>query len=154
MRMMKNKKGQMRVVETILASFVLVGALTFINIFAVAPKSSTYEVGDLEKLGYNALHNLDEQRVLSRFVYNPTEWPGNFTSALRVCLPPDVYFDLTIYYLNGTALNRNIPIRYGDLKVFANSNSTASVTYTVIGYTTGTESKYDPRVLMLSLVRG
>jgi len=154
MRIRKNNRGQMRVVETILASFVLVGALAFLNIFAVNPRSATYEVGDLEKLGYNVLHNLDEQRLLGRLVYNSAEWSANFTNAIRVCLPSIVYFDLTIRCLNGSVLNGNVPIRYGDARVFSNSNATASVTYTLIGYSTNAQANYNPRVLVLLLVRG
>lgn len=159
MKMRSNTKGQMRVIETILASFILVAAINFINIFAVTPRSSTYEAGDLEKMGYNALHDLDEQRLLSRFVYSPAEWPTNFTVALRVSLPSDVYFDLAIYDLDDNLLNDNIPIRYGDPNVFAKSSSVASVTYFIAGHssfdpTTGSQVIYDPRTLILLLVRG
>ena len=154
MRMLEDKRGQMRVVEVILASFVLAAAVTFINVFVVTPRSSTYEVGDLEKLGYNILHNLDEQRLLSRFVYNQTEWTANLTNALRVSLPPSIYYDLTIRDLNGNVLNQNVPIRYGDSSVFSKSNSTASVTYAIVGYTSRVEAQYDPRILVLLMVRG
>ncbi len=150
MKIFGNTNGQMRVVESILASFIIVFAITFVNTFAVTPRSSTYEVGDLEKLGQNALHNLDEQRLLSRFVYNQSEWSTNFIAALRLSLPPDIYFDLKIYYLNGSLINSNVPIRYGDPEVFNNSGSVASVTYSVVGY----QVKYESRTLILLLVRG
>lgn len=152
MKSFKNTKGQMRVVESILASFIIVFAMTFINTFAVTPQSSTYEVVDLEKLGHNVLHDLDEQRLLSYFVYNQSEWSTNFTIALRVYLPSDVYFDLKIYDLNDSAhaLNSNVPIRYGDPEVFNNTASVASVTYNIAGY----QAKYEPRNLVLLLVRG
>lgn len=159
MKISRNKNGQMRVVESILASFIIVFAITFVNTFAVTPRSSTYEVGDLEKLGHNALHDLDEQRLLSCFVYNPSEWSTNFTVALRISLPSDVYFDLKINDLNGSLLNSNVSIRYGDPKVFNNSGSVASVTYSIVGYSrfdpaTGSQVKYEPRTLILLLVRG
>ncbi len=149
----------MRVVESILASFIIIFAITFASTFAVTPQSSTYEVGDLEKLGYNALHDLDEEELLSRFVYSESEWSTNFTVALRISLPSDVYFDLRICDLNGTLLNSNIPIRYGDPKVFNNSGSVASVTYCIAGYSrfdsaAGSQVKYEPRTLVLLLVRG
>lgn len=150
MKIFGNTNGQMRVVESILASFIIIFAITFVNTFAVTPRSSTYEVGDLEKLGQNALHNLDEQRLLSRFVYNQSEWSTNFTAALRISLPSDVYFDLKICDLNGSLLNSNVSIRYGDPEVFNNSGSVASVTYGIVGYS----MKYEPRTLILLLVRG
>lgn len=160
MKIFESKTGQMHVVESILASFIVIFAITFVNIFAVTPQSSTYEVGDLEKLGQNVLHDLDEQRLLSRFVYNQSEWSTNFTVALRISFPSGVYFDLKIYDLNGSLLNSNIPIRYGDPEAFANSSSVASVTYSVVGYSrfdaaTGSQLlEYEPRTLVLLLVRG
>ena len=159
MKIFKSTNGQMRVVESILASFIIVFAITFVNTFAVTPRSSTYEVGDLEKLGHNALHDLDEQRLLSRFVYDQSEWSTNFTVALRISLPSAVYFDLKIKRLNGSLLNSNVPIRYGDPEVFDNSASVASVTYSIVGYSrfdpaTGSQLKYEPRTLILLLVRG
>ncbi len=144
----RNTKGQMRVIETILASFIIFSALTFVNIFTVLPSSPKYETSDLEKMGHNVLHDLDEQRLLSRFVYNETEW-GELTLALMIFLPPDVYFNLTIYDLQG-ARNKDFPIRYGSPEVFTASNSTASVSYIIPGQ----QAEYDPRILVLQLVRG
>ncbi len=158
MKIFKNTNGQMRVVESILASFIIIFAITFANTFAVTPRSSTYEVGDLEKLGHNALHDLDEQRLLSRFVYNQSEWSTNFMGALRISFPSEVYFDLKIYDLNDSLLNSNVPIRYGDPAVFTNSGSVASVTYCIAGYSkfdpvTSSQVEYAPRTLILLLVR-
>ncbi|MCW4031214.1 MAG: hypothetical protein NWE80_02500, partial [Candidatus Bathyarchaeota archaeon] len=70
MRSLRNKKGQMRVIETILASFIILAAISFVNFFAVAPSSLGYEMTDLEKMGYSALHDLDQQGLLSPLVYN------------------------------------------------------------------------------------
>ena len=139
----------MRVIETILASFIIFSALTFVNIFAVLPSSPKYETSDLEKMGHNVLHDLNEQGILSRFVYNETEW-GQLTLALTIFLPLDVYFDLTIYDAQGTLKNQDFPIRYGSPEVFTASNSTASVSYIIPGQ----QAKYDPRILVLQLVRG
>jgi len=150
MRTIMNTKGQMRVIETILASFIIFSALTFVNIFAVLPSSPKYETSDLEKMGHNVLHDLDEQGLLSRFVYNETEW-GELTLALTIFLPTDVYFDLTIYDVQDTTpINHDVPIRYGSLEVFTASNSTASVSYIIPGQ----QAEYNPRILVLQLVRG
>ena len=137
----------MRVIEALLASFVILFAITFTNIFAITPSSSTYETGELEKVGYNVLHDLDEQNLLPRFVYNQ-EW-ANLTAALMVSLPTDVYYNLTVYHLNGSIINP-VPIRYGSSQVFSESTHVASVTYIVPGY----EANYDPKILVLQLVRG
>lgn len=143
----RNTKGQMHVIETILASLVIVFALTFVNIFAVTPYSTRYETSDLEKLGHNILHDLDEKRLLTRFVYEQ-EWE-NLTAALTVSLPSDVYFNLTVFDLKGNVIN-NMKISYGSPEVFSTSNMTASVQYIVPGY----QTNYDPRILRLELVRG
>lgn len=136
----------MRLVEVIIASMIVMLAITFLNVSAVTPSSPTYETGDLERMGYNVLHNLDEKRLLSRFVYNE-EW-GTLTTALMVSLPPDVHFDLVVNYLNGTKVNDD-PIRYGDLQVFETSSQIVSATYIIPGY----QEDYDPRSLVLQLVR-
>ncbi len=151
MRTIRNTKGQMRVIETILASFIIFSALTFVNIFAVLPSSPKYETSDLEKMGHNVLHDLDEQGLLSRFVYNETEW-GELALALMIFFPPDVYFDLTIYdaHAQPTIINQHFPIRYGVPEVFVASNSTASISYIIPGQ----EAEYNPRILVLQLVRG
>jgi hypothetical protein len=156
MRTIRNTRGQMRVIETILASFILFSALTFVNIFAVLPSSPKYETSDLEKTGHNVLHDLDEKGLLSRFVYNKTEW-AELTLALMIHLPPDVYFDLTIYDVQGTIKNPGFPIRYGSSEVFTASNSTASVSYIIPGQSyiiPEQRAVYNPRVLVLQLVRG
>jgi hypothetical protein len=146
-RLRKNAGGQMHVIETILASFVIVFALSFVNFFAATPYSTRYETSDLEKVGHNVLHDLDERRLLSRYVYNE-EW-GNLTSALTISLSADVYFNLTVYDLEDNIVN-NHPIRYGEPAAFLTSNATASVQYIIPGY----QTNYDPRILRLELVRG
>jgi len=146
MRKTKKTKGQMRLVEALLASFIILFAITFLNVFAVTPLSPTYETSDLEKMGNNVLHDLDEKSLLSRFVYNE-DW-GTLTLAFMVSLPPEIYFDLTVYYLNWTVVNDEA-IHYGDIEVFETSSYIASVTYIVPGY----QTDYDPRILVLQLVR-
>jgi hypothetical protein len=146
MKKTKKTKGQMRLVEALLASFILMFAITFLNVIAVTPTSPTYEPSNLEKMGNNVLHDLDEKNLLARFV-DTEDW-GTLTLALMVSLPPEIYFDLTVYYLNWTVAN-NETIRYGTSDVFENSSYIASVTYIVPGY----QTDYDPRILVLQLVR-
>jgi len=147
----RNSKGQMRVIETILASFIIVFALSFVNIFAITPTSPKYEVTDLEKMGYSVLHDLDKQGLLARFVYTE-EW-DNIKAALSVTLPVNVYFNMTICCLNGTKINHE-PIFYGNPETFITSKNIASVTYGLIGYPKRNEAIYDPRILILQLARG
>ena len=148
MKMTNGNKGQMRVVETILASFVIVAALAFANAFAITPPSPRYETSDLERLGYNVLHNLDEQGLLTRFVYD-RDW-SSLEAALRVSLPVDICFNLTVYTVDGDVENQGAPIVYGESDIFASSSLAASVTYVLS--CSGVD--YDPRILVLQLVRG
>ena len=142
----KGKSGQMRIVEALLASFLILFAIAFVNLFALTPTSQTYEAGELEKIGFNVLHDLDEQRLLGRYIQFK-EW-ANFTAALTVSLPTDVYFNLTVYDSNGNVVNTAL-ISYGTAQVFS-SSFVASVTYIVPGY----QSSYSPKILVLQLVRG
>lgn len=139
----------MRVIETLLASFIFISALTFVNLFAVFPTSPKYEVSDLEKMGHNVLQDLDEKRVLSDFVYNESKWEELRLSIL-IFLTPDIYFDLMIYDANGSVINDGRPIFFGVEDAFSSSSSVASVTYVISGH----DTVYDPRVLVLQLVRG
>lgn len=150
------KKGQMRVVETILASFVIIFALSFVTIFAMTPTSSRYETTDLERMGYNVLHDLDKQGILARFVYYE-EW-DNLKAALRVTLPTDVYFNMTVLDLDRSKVN-NVQIFYGDPETFVISEAVASVNYGLTGYpvkinATQYQADYNVRILDLQLVRG
>lgn len=143
----KNTKGQMRLVEAALASFIIMFAVTVLIVFAATPFSPKYETSDIEKMGNNVLHDMDEKRLLCQFIY--TEQWETLKIALMVSLPPEIYFDLTVYDLDFNRVN-DTPIRYGDLEVFETSSYVASVTYVVPGY----QAEYNPRVLVLQMVRG
>jgi len=142
-----SSKGQMRVIEAVMAAIIVITAVAFLYAFAATPSSQTYETGELEKIGHNVLHDIDEQRLLTRYVYN-SEW-ANITAALIVSVPNDVYFNLTIYDVNGNSIGHPL-IQYGSSQVFADSKAVASVTYIVSGY----QTNYNPRILVLKLVRG
>ncbi len=146
----KNKrslKGQMRVIESVMASLIVVSALAFLYLFAATPSSQPQETSELEKIGHNVLHNIDEQRLLTRFVYG-SEWE-NLTLALVVSMPTNVYFNLSVYDVNGNPINDQL-MQYGNQQIFDSSSAVASVTYIVPGY----QTNYSPRVLVLKLVRG
>jgi hypothetical protein len=152
----KKTKGQMRIIETILAAMLIVSALSFVTFFAVNPRSSAYEVKDLEKMGYSILHDLDQQELLAPLVYNE-EW-SDLRNVLKITLPIDVYFTAAIYDLSGTKLN-NEPIIYGDMQTFSDAKNIASVSYSLIGIpelqnTGNYVANYEPRILVLQLARG
>ena len=166
MRRNRGTKGMMRIVEVIMALFIMVFALSFANLLSITPASPKYEATELEKLGYNVLHDLDKQGLLSRFVYGINgvpEW-SNLTAALRVNFPLNVYFNLTVSQLDkvfdGDMTNFTYPqvnpspIVYGENDTFLLSNEVASITYTLVGYPTQSQYVYSPRILTLELSRG
>lgn len=146
MRNLKNKRGQMRVIETVIASFIIVAALSFFSIFAVSPPSPGYEMTDLEKTGYSALHDLDQQGLLTPLVYQ-SRW-NDTRAILKMTMANDVYFNLTVKKLDGSPVNADY-IRFGDSNTFSDAKNVASITYCLVG----TQS-YDPRILVLELTRG
>jgi hypothetical protein len=156
LRIRKSTKGQMRVIETLLASFIIVAAISFVGIFSVSPKSPGYEMTDLEKMGYNALHDLDQRRLLAPLVYGgqATDW-SDLRTLLKITVPVDVYFNLTIHNLDGSDVAQIVS---GDSATFTNAKNIASVTYTLMGISyksdDGYVTNFDPRVLVLQLTRG
>jgi len=144
----RSVKGQMRVVESIMAILIVISAVTFLYYFASAPSSQARDASELEKIGHNILHDIDEQGLLARYVYR-SEW-GNMTSALAVSLPINVYFSLSVYDMNNNPVNYPFLMQYGDEQVFSSSAAVASVTYIVPGY----QTNYNPRILVLKLVNG
>ena len=159
MRIITKKNGQMRVIEAILASFIIIFALSFVNFFNVNPSSERYETTELNKLGYNVLHDLDTQGLLANFIY-AEDWE-NLRNAISVTLPVDVYFKLSVLYLNQSTRNP-VPMYYGEPDVFINSDVVSSVAYPVVGYPKfdhdtypyALEANYDPSIVILQLVRG
>ncbi|MCW4031401.1 MAG: hypothetical protein NWE80_03455 [Candidatus Bathyarchaeota archaeon] len=153
MRSLRNTQGQMRVVETILASFIIVGALSFVNFLAVSPTSPGYEVTDLERMGHSALIDLDQQGLLTPLVYNQ-RW-SDLRTILKITMPNDVYFNMTVYNISGLKLGSKLnttpdsQILYGDFATFSDAKNIASIAYCLVG-----ETDYDPRILVLQLSRG
>ena len=147
---MKSNQGQMRIIETILAATIIASALFFVNFFSANPRASSYEVGDLEKMGYSVLLDLDQHGILTPMIYQP-KWT-DLRTALKLTLPVDVYFNLTVYELHGTSLFKvdDDTIRYGDLTTFSNAKNIASVSYSLVG----TSDVYTPRLLVLQITRG
>jgi hypothetical protein len=164
MRKAKNNKGQMRVIEVILASIIIMSALSFLTIFSATPKTSELEVADLEKTGYSLLLDLDNQGLLAPMVYE-NRW-GDLRTVLKIAIPADVYFNLTVYNANrnementlALTLDRISNVVYGDEETFAFSKNVASVSYLLSGYPSGTPgsiiARYDPMILVLQLTRG
>jgi len=146
----------MRVIEVIIASFIVISALSFLSMFAITPHTSQLEVNDLEKTGYSLLLDLDNQGILAPMIYGNQE--SDLHTALKITLPVDVYFRLTVYDTNWSKIESINDVVYGDETTFSSSESIASVSYILNGYKNGTPgdftSEYEPRILVLQLTRG
>lgn len=153
----RRNRGQMRVIETVLASMIIISALAFVNIFAATPSSSVYEVTDLEKMGYDLFHDLDQHGILAPLVYSE-DW-NNLRAVVKLTLPVDVYFNLTVCDIEGEPIN-NDDIVYGDIGIFETSKNTASVAYSLVGFSEklandySFTAAYQPRILILQISRG
>ena len=123
------------------------------NFFTANPTSPRYETTEMEKIGYNTLHDLDLQGLLGDFVYNGN-W-SNLKAALGVALPSDVYFNLTVFDINQNNINDE-RISRGYPTIFETSKTVSSINYAIIGYTSPSypSYEYDPRIINLQLVRG
>ena len=154
-RIKNNAKAQMRVIEAIISAFVILSAIAFVSVYTITPSSTEYETTDLEKMGHNLFHELNDRDELVRYIYgDETEWM-ELTQALLMFFPPDMYFNLNIYSLDLTGnptvlVNQDSPIRFGTSEIFRDSNSTVSISYILPGH----DSVYDPRILNLQLKRG
>jgi len=154
---LENKKGQMRVIETILASFIIVAALSFVGIFAVSPTSPSYEITDLEKMAYSTLHDLDQQGLLAPAVYSHS-W-SDLRNILRITMPNDVFFNLTIWNINGSPIYSGSQILYGGEETFSDARNVVSISYSLVGVpkfnANGVyNADYDPLILVLEVTRG
>ena len=88
MKIKRWNKGQMRVIEAILASLIIVAALTFVNFFSVNPSREKYEISELDRLGYNVLHGLDMEGILGEafersYIGHRVDWSNDRIDKLR-----------------------------------------------------------------------
>jgi hypothetical protein len=115
MRLLKNKKGQVRVIEAFFASMLLLSVLTLIPTQSNVKNSSE---PNLSSTAQQVLLTLDANGYLSKLIVN-----GSWTQ-IRQCLlsalPPTIWFNLTVFDENNTVLN--------DLSI-SNGNSISQETY-------------------------
>ena len=107
MRLLKDKKAQVRVIEAFFASMILLSVLTLIP-----QQKSVNNAGDadLSSTAQQVLLTLDNDGYLSRLIES-----GNWTQ-IRQCvqstLPPTIWFNLTILSQDNVVLN-DVPMSSG-----------------------------------------
>ena len=108
MRLLKDKKGQIRTIEAFFASILLLSSLTLIPIVQEHPNDST-EI--LYSAAHNILMSLDSNGQLSSLI-NSENWT-NLKSCIQSSLSPMVWFNLTVFDENMTRVN-DIPVTSGN----------------------------------------
>jgi hypothetical protein len=107
MRLLRDNKGQIRIIEAFFASLLILSTIALIPSQPSAIDSSN---GALQTKGQDALTTLDRNGYLSTLIENEN-W-----AALRKCLisslSPAIWFNLTVFDENMNTVN-NIPISTG-----------------------------------------
>jgi hypothetical protein len=105
-RLLKDKKGQIRIIEAFFASILLLSSLTLIP----ATQNNSNDSTILASTGRNVLMSLDSNGYLASLVSNQS-WI-NLKSSIQSSLSPMVWFNLTVFDENMTCIN-DIPICSG-----------------------------------------
>jgi hypothetical protein len=106
MRLITNKKGQVRVIEAFFASMLILSCLALIPA-QTAPKNPSV---NLNWKAQNILTALDSQGQLARLV-DAHDWT-KLGACIESALPLTTWFNLTVYDQNQKALN-DYPISNG-----------------------------------------
>jgi hypothetical protein len=100
MRLLSDKKGQVRVIEAFFASILLLSCLTLIPAPSSEIKNSNF---NLASTGQNVLLSLDNNGYLANAVANG-DWQS-LKSSVESALPLTVWFNLTVFDQNLNCLN-------------------------------------------------
>jgi hypothetical protein len=119
MRLLRDKRGQVRVIEAFLASMLVLACLALIPSQSTEVQRSSI---NLDSTAENVLLSLDSDGQLGRLIDN-RDW-ASLDSFLESALPLTVWYNLTIYNSDGGCLN-SYPICNGG----AVSNQVSSITY-------------------------
>jgi hypothetical protein len=106
-RLLKDNKGQIRIIEAFFASILLLSALTLIPAVQEHSSDST-EI--LSSTAHNILLSLDSDGQLASLIGNES-WI-NLKSCIQSSLSPMMWFNLTVFDENMTLVN-DIPITSG-----------------------------------------
>ena len=107
MRLLRNRKGQIRILEAFFASILILSAIALVPSQVSVEKS---HFNTLYSVGTQVLTTLDNNGPLSKLIEN-----NNWT-VLRNCvqsmLPVSLWFNLTVFNENMTCLN-DVPVSNG-----------------------------------------
>ncbi len=107
MRLLKDKRGQIRIIEAVFASVLLLSSLTLIS---ATRSGSSDPTESLALTAHNVLISLDSNGHLASLVSNQS-WM-NLKSSIQSSLSPMMWFNLTVFDENMTCIN-DVPICSG-----------------------------------------
>ena len=154
-----NSKAILRMVEAVLASIILLLAFTISYHYATPPNPFTVRAkGDLEKIAYDLLHRLAEERSLDKTLEgnNQDLLEGELKAALRTLLPKNIIYSLIVYKAkwdgSRITLEELCTVSNTELDEFIRASETggATVTYT---YSTIDGGCFYTLILHLTLAR-
>jgi hypothetical protein len=137
LKLLKDKKGVVRVIEAFLASMLLMSCLAMIP----AQPNLQDSTGNLASTAQNVLLSLDSNGHLATLVDN-RDWTG-LKNSIESALPLTVWFNLTVFDESMHVLNDDFPICNGGTV----SNSIVSVDYVCVSQ----NSTYTIYILQLQL---
>jgi hypothetical protein len=136
-RLLKDNRGQIRIIEAFFASILLLSSLTLIP---ATQNNSNDSTDILASTAHNVLMSLDSNGYLTSLVSNQS-WI-NLKSSIQSSLSPMMWFNLTVFDENMTRIN-DVPICSGS----AVSDRIVAVDYVCAG----TSSNYAVYIIRLQL---
>ena len=137
MRLLKDKKGQIRTIEAFFASILMLSSLTLIPMVQERSSDSTET---LSSAAYNILMSLDSDGQLASLIANES-WV-DLKSCVQSSLSPMVWFNLTVFDETMTRIN-DVPVTSGT----AVNDRIAAVDYVCVS----TEGNYAVYIVRLQL---
>ena len=137
MRLLKDKKGQIRIIEAFFASILMLSSLTLIPMVQERSSDSTET---LSSAAYNILMSLDSDGQLASLIANES-WV-DLKSCVQSSLSPMVWFNLTVFDETMTRIN-DVPVTSGT----AVNDRIAAVDYVCVS----TEGNYAVYIVRLQL---
>lgn len=105
--MIQNRKGQMRVLEAVLACGLLLMGHYMISHSRVS--TYTTKSGNLEAMGQNLLNTLEDQELILSKKEQGNNWESSLKELVESMLPPDVVYDISIESLvTGETIAENV----------------------------------------------
>ncbi len=92
--MRRQNKGQMRIVEAMIACTILVVGLSA-SIY-ISSVYTVMEFGSIERVAANVVNVLDNTEVMKKVVGNATQWESELRGLVENLLPPDTFYNLAL----------------------------------------------------------